>query len=47
MGFYKMKKKILMSEGKKAILKLKISGSGINESSLNFELLTNKGLKMK
>ena len=47
MGFYKTKKKILMSEEKKTILKLKISGSEIIERSLNFELFTNKGLKMK
>ena len=36
-----------MSEEKRTILELKISGSGINERSLNFEVLTNKELKMK
>ena len=49
MGFYKTKKIdefFLMNEEKKTILGLKISGNGINERSLNFQLLTNKGLKM-
>ena len=32
-----------MSEETKAILELKISGSGISEGSLTFELLVNKG----
>ena len=36
-----------MSEEKKTILELKISGSGINEGSVNFEVLTNKGLKLR
>ena len=39
MGFYKTKeidKFFLMSEEKKTILELKISGSRINEISLNF-----------
>ena len=34
-----------MSEGKKTILELKISGSGINEGSVNFEVLASKRLK--
>ena len=42
MGFYKTKRKV-----KKIILELKISGSGINEGSANFEVLTNKGLKLR
>ena len=36
-----------MSEEKKTMLELKISGSGINEGSVNFEVLTNKGLKLR
>ena len=39
MGFYKTKEIdefFLMSEEKKTILELKISGNGINEGSLNF-----------
>ena len=36
-----------MSEEKKTILGLKISGSGINEGSVNFEVLTNKELKLR
>ena len=36
-----------MSEEKKTLLELKISGSGVNEGSLNFEVLTNKGLKLR
>ena len=39
MGFYQTKKideLFLMSEEKKTILELKISGNGINERSLNF-----------
>ena len=36
-----------MSEKKKTILGLKISGSGINEGSVNLEVLTNKGLKLR
>ena len=35
-----------MSEKKKTILELKISGSGINEGSVNFEVLTNR-LKLR
>ena len=49
MGFYKTKEIdgfFLMSEEKKTILELKISGNGINKRSLKFLLLTNKGLKM-
>ena len=36
-----------MSEEKKTILELKISGSEINEGSVNFEVLTSKGLKLR
>ena len=36
-----------MNEEKKTLLELKISGSGVNEGSLNFEVLTNKGLKLR
>ena len=49
MGFYQTKEIdefYLMSEEKETILELKISGNEINERSLNFELLTDKGLKM-
>ena len=36
-----------MSEGKKIMLELKISRSVVNERSVNFEVLTNKRLKLR
>ena len=36
-----------MSEEKKTILELKITRSGINEGLVNFEVLTNKRLKLR
>ena len=37
----------VMSEEKKTIVELKIIRSGINEGSVNFEVLTNKRLKLR